>query len=178
MKPRGIRTDGIRTLADFQTRFRVCEESGCWEWRGKSYKGRCAQVWLSGLERQCSIGQAIHFLTLGQKMPAGKVMRCTCTTLNCGNPGHRKLVARGRQVVKGVRKDAGTRIRIAQARREASKVGMTAERAAAIRASDEPLKVLAARYGISPSFASLIRLGKAWGPLAVGASVFAMVGRT
>lgn len=177
-RPRGIRTDGIRTLADFKTRFRACEESVCWEWRGKSYKGRCAQVWLSGIERQCSIGQAVHYLTKGMKIPTGMVMRCTCTTPNCGNPAHRKLVERGRQMVKGVRKDAGTRIRIAQARREASKVGMTAERAAAIRASNEPLRVLAGRYGISPSFASLIRLGKAWGPLAVGASVFSMVGRT
>lgn len=177
MKPRGIRTDGIRTLADFKTRFHVCEESGCWEWRGKSYRGRCAQVWLSAIDSQCSIGQAIHILTTGERMPAGKVMRCTCKTPGCGNPEHRKLVVRGRQVVKGVRKDAGTRIRIAQARRAASRVGMTAERAADIRASDEPLRVLAARYGISPSFASLIRLGKAWGPLAVGASVFAMVGR-
>ncbi len=177
MSARGIRTDGIRTLADYATRFRVCEETGCWLWRGKSYKGRCAQVWLAGLENQASIGQAVYWLVHGERLQSGMVNRCTCSTRNCGNPEHRKPVKRGRHVDKGVKRDYASRLRIAKARRAASTVGMTAEIAAAIRASDEPLKVLAARHGISISYASLIRLGKSFAPAAPGSTVFAMVTR-
>lgn len=173
----GIRTDGIRTLADFKAKFTVCDETECWKWRGKSYKGRCAQVWLAAISGQASIGQALHVLATGEPMPTGMVNRCTCTTPNCGNPAHRKLVKRGGQTVKGRRKDPSARIRIVQARRAASTVGMTMEIAEAIRASDETLKVLAKRYGISSSYAGYIKQGRYWAPTVHGASVFTLVKR-
>jgi hypothetical protein len=97
-------------------------------------------------------------------IPAGHIVRCTCETPRCINVDHcevttyRKL---GKQLgALGVMSGWVRSAKIAAVKRASQQARISQEDARAIRNSDEKLSVLAARYGISESTASRIKLGR------------------
>ena len=83
-----------------------------------------------------------------------------CGNARCVHPDHLTLAGRNSHVV-GAQRSPVHCMNIARARRAGS-AKLTAEQAREIRASNEPLAVLIARYGISQSVASRVRSGQAW----------------
>ena len=163
--------DGIRDLQGIMDRCRVDEFTGCWVWAmGGDGSGR-PSLWLPALERRVSLGVAICVLRTGKPPAPGVVWHCTCSTPNCANPKHRAPGTRSSQMKAAkLQRDALTRARIAQGKRAASELSDTA--CAEIRASAEPLRIVADRHGISTSHASKIRRGELRQP--VGFSIFTL----
>lgn len=168
----GIRRDGVRTIDDLMARCRIDDLTGCWLWAGANDGNGRPSLWLPVLSRRVSLGVAICVLRTGKAPGKGVVWHCTCTTTNCANPKHRTAGDRSSQMLAAnLQRDARTRARIAAGKRAVSR--LSDEAAAEIRASDEPLHVVAERHSISISHASQIRRGEQRRPLGVrGASVF------
>jgi hypothetical protein len=163
-------TRGVRAISDLLDRCRVVD--GCWHWAdGRDGNGR-PSLWLPALGRRVTLGTAICVLRTGKPPAKGVVWHCTCDTPNCANPAHRKAGTRSSQMLAaGIQRDAVTRARIAAGKRARS--NLTDDAVRAIRASGETLHVLAARHGITPSYASQIRRGQRRREFcAAGASIF------
>lgn len=146
---------GIRSVADLEARCDVDDITGCW--RMKSRSGRIVMnVWYGPLGDKVSVGTLIAHLTTGRVPEKGVFWHCTCTTLNCANPAHRKAGDRSSQMLNADLKRAPTTIaKIKATKRAASR--LSDEAVAAIVASNETLKTLSARYDISVSYASKVR---------------------
>lgn len=170
---------GIRTVSDLRGRCRVDDEASpataCWHWRGARDGNGTPSMWLPALRRRVTLGTAACYLRLGREPLAGEVWHCTCDTKGCANPWHRKAGNRSSQMLAAqLQRDVLTRTKIARGKRAASTLSDAA--CAEIRASAEPLRVLAEAHGISMSHASLVRRGVLRRPLLTGASVFALAG--
>jgi hypothetical protein len=76
----------------------------------------------------------------------------------CVHPDHLAAL-RTNAVLRGLVRSQASKANVAKAKRAGSK--WPDEVVKAIRASDETLKTLAARYGMHPSYAHLIRTGAA-----------------
>lgn len=97
-------------------------------------------------------------------IPAGKILHCTCDVPRCINLDHCELTTFKKVAVQcgamGLMSDPVRSAKIAAAHRERHPfTRITQADARAIRDSDEPGTVLAARYGVSESSVSKIRLG-------------------
>lgn len=167
---------GVHTIADLMGRCRVDDETGCWEWaEGRDGGGR-PSLWLPALQKRTSLGVAICVLKTGKAPKKGVVWHCTCTTRDCANPDHRRAGNRKTQMLAAnLQRDPLTRARISKARRAVSK--LTDMDCEAIRGSDEKLRVLAQRYGVSLGHVQQVRVGKRRPALLVGASIFNLAGR-
>lgn len=109
------------------------------------------------------------------KIRSDRFIRRTCDQLRCCNVDHMELMTRATQnriaKEKGSWNNAARVARLVATKRAKSKISQ--EAIDTIKASKESGVVLAARYEISRSMVSLIRLGKSRGPLrAVPNSVF------
>ena len=163
---------GIHAFDDLMARCWVDDDTGCWHWRGATSLGAPA-VCIPGHGGAGRIGRAVCFLKTGKLPPKGIIWYCTCTTKHCGNPEHRKPGTRSAVMRKAIIKRGPAFIAKAQAVKRAASTICNDEIAAAIRASDESLSVLAARYApMSAGMAWRIRKGQCWMPLVNGASVF------
>lgn len=155
---RRTRSDGIRTLADYKGRFRIDEATGCWHWPHATCRGE-PYVWLPVLRKRTTLGVTVCVLTTGRTPEPGTYWHVTCSTPHCGNPKHRKPGTRSEQMLAAqLQRDALFKARVAAGRSYTSKVSDQA--AEEIRGSSEPLRVIAARYGISVQYASDIRTSK------------------
>lgn len=150
---------GIRTFLDLKDRCRVNEETGCWEWGlGKSGNGQ-ACAWIPLLQRRGSLGVLICALSTGKGPAPGVVWHCTCTTPDCARPAHREAGTRSTQMLAAnLARSPMTVAKITKAKRAKSR--LTDAQAAEIRESTEVNRVLAERYGISMSYASMIKRGE------------------
>lgn len=159
---------GIRTLEDLRQRCWVDADTGCWHWRGALDSNKNPSARYPATNKQTSLGVIICNLKTGEGPEPGTCWYCACTTRNCGNPAHRKVGTKGdamRAHARPIRPDH--RARIVAAKR--AKAKCTVEAAQAIRASDEPLSVVAARYGLAVSTCSHIRRFKTWKPVSLWA---------
>lgn len=109
------------------------------------------------------------------KIRRGLFVRRTCEQVRCCNVKHMELMTRGRQnrmaAAKGAWKGADRVARLVATKRARSRIPQ--EVVEAIKLSKESGVVLAARYEISRSMVSLIRLGKSRGAVkALPCSVF------
>lgn len=164
---------GIRTLIDLKDRCRVDEETGCWIWGlGHSGNGQ-ACVWIPALQRRGSLGVLICALTTGKAPEKGVVWHCTCTTPDCARPGHRTPGTRSTQMLAaGITRSPLTVAKMTKTKRARSRI--TDAQVEEIFHSKEVNRVLAERYDISISHASLIKRGQSRrGAVVRGASIFA-----
>lgn len=157
------------TFESLRLRSVVDEETGCWVFQGGRTK---PQLWFPPLQARANLAQAISWLKSGgQKAPKGVHYWPTCRDFRCCNPEHRRKGTRSDYMrVAIVSRPPEQRAQIARTKRAASVV--SDEQCEEIRRSKEPLRVLSARYGISISHASRIRMGELRKPLVSGASVF------
>lgn len=163
---------GIRSIADIKARCWVDDITGCWHWRMATDANGSPSLWLPALNTSTSMGVAIGFLLTGKRPGKGTAWHCTCETPNCANPAHRKEGTRSTQMLAAaLTREPAMRARVALSKRRTSR--LSDDDCMAIRRSEEPLRVLAERYGISFSHASLIRRGEVRRELGVrGSSVF------
>lgn len=165
-----MRADGVRTVADLMGRCRVDSITGCWLWgHAASESQQRPSLWLPALKRRVSLGVAICWLRTGKAPAKGVVWHCTCETTDCANPDHRRAGNRSSQMLAAKLTRSPVAVaKMAAGRRAKSKLSDAG--AAEIRASTEPLRVLADRHGISISHASMIRRCVLRRPVAAKAS--------
>lgn len=126
------------------------EEGDCLIWTGSAQNGRFP-MWRIGDGQQHVVRRLIWTLA-HEARPNGLQVGCSCGTDLCVHPDH--LVARTKsKAQRGTPKSPVTKIRVALAKRAASKV-LDMEVARTIRASTESCRDLDRQYG-------LVR-GKSW----------------
>ena len=175
MGNRNKRQDGIRTLADLQSRCRHDDETGCLVFPAKQGNG-CIR--LSDFRCAASVTKAMSLLCVGCVMPRGETFLPTCGNVMCCNEKHRRIGTKAelmRMLQPSIPPDLRARITAGARRRSNSK--LDAARAAQIRLSDGTCTAVAREFGVSPSLVSDIRNGRAWRQESASASVFSWGGR-
>jgi HNH endonuclease len=136
----------------------VVTESGCWIWTGRLSDDGYGEFSIKG--NKVRAHRAAWGIFKGES-PAGRVVCHSCDVPCCVNPAHlflgdvaanvRDMHAKGRNAdIRGTRN--------AQAK-------LTEANVRSIRASTQPLKVLAAQFGVSEASISLIRNRINWSHL-------------
>jgi hypothetical protein len=141
---------------------RCVEEGDCWIWQMCVNRGRPQM----GLTNRKTVAVRRHlWQNLKGEPPSGKWVSMTCDTVNCVCPKHLTLTtnkaAQKRAAAQGKFSTLTRRAKLAKSK-QAAESPLNEEKVAAIRASDERLKDLAARYGVSMNTISNIRNGKRW----------------
>ena len=160
------RTHRQWTLEDLRTE--CCEEVGeCWEWQ-RSMSGPTAhtpQISVNGKPEKAA--RLAYALSKGLQsiadLPATQTVWRSCSNWRCINPEHLRIGSRKQQqkalAKAGVYKQNAAE-RLLKRGRNSSKLSMHAARR--IRASTDPVKVIAAREGVSTSTVISIRRGRTW----------------
>ena len=166
---------GIRTIEDLRERCWIDTDTDCWHWRGATSLGSPA-VCIPGHGGAGRMGRAVCFLKTGKLPARGVIWHCVCATRHCANPEHLKPTTRSAVMRKAIIKRGPAFVAKAQAVKRARSTICNDEIAAAIRASDESLPVLAARYApMSAGMVWRIRKGQCWLPTVRGASVLSFM---
>lgn len=158
---------GIHTLDDLRQRCHV-DDNGCWLWGfSVTHDGQPKVHAIIDGERICTTGGRISWLLSGGKLPAKHVVyRYRCEAKLCLNPGHLRCGTKaeaGAQLVRIGRLRGDPARSIINRRNRCSKnIVLDLVKAREIRASDEPIKTLAARYGTSNSTIHDVLTGKRW----------------
>ncbi len=127
-------------------------------------------MWLPDLRQRTSLGVIACYFATGAAPLLGQSWHCTCTTRFCANPAHRTCGNRSSQMLAArMTRNPLQRARISAGKRANGK--LTDAQRVEIAGSDEFLRVLAERYGISISQAHKLRTQTQTQP-AQGASVF------
>lgn len=140
-----------------------CTECGdCWEWERAISNGRYPTLRYKG--RVINARRAVFEMSGGKLQPKSFVV-VTCGNARCLNPEHLKQVTQKAHLTKVAALGAmGGPVRSAKiaAAKRARHGKITLDDARHIRASDEPVKVLAERYDLSKDRIYRIRRGQAW----------------
>ena len=138
------------------------DDAGCLVWKRSCCNGHPAMR----RDGKTMLVRRVLWEQLKGPIPAGHIVRMTCGSSKCICPEHmecttyqrvaKQLGALG--IMSGTKRSAA----IARAKRKGHQAKLTAEAVQAIRTSDEPGTVLAARYGIAQATVSKVRLGKVW----------------
>ena len=140
-----------------------CTECGdCWEWQRALSDGRYPTLRYKG--RTVNARRAVYELA-GHKLMGNSFIVTTCGNTRCLNPDHLKQVTQKthltRMAALGAMSGPVRSAKIAAAKRaQAGKITLADARQ--IRSSDEPVKDLAERYGLSKDRVYRIRRGEAW----------------
>jgi hypothetical protein len=162
---------GIYTVDDLRQRCVVDEFTGCWTWPSPSKDADYPTVALPALAgKRVSLGVAICVLRTGQPPRRGECWFHTCQNTRCANPAHRKVGGRSQQMLAHqLKRSPLTRARMSRGRRRLVDDADIAQ----IAGSTDLLTTIAQRYGISKSWASILRRGKInHSGCAPGATVF------
>lgn len=146
---------GPVTLAEIFARVTPEPNAGCWLWVGNVSPKGYGQMTVQGRTRGA---HRLAFEAVHGPQPSHVCVCHRCDVPSCCNPDHMFPGSHADNAADRGRKARGHRPtgeRNANARLSAADV-------AAIRASDEPGTVLAARYGVSRATVSMIRNHKTW----------------
>lgn len=147
---------------------------GCWMWKGSldgcGYGRVPGEITLAlfpelGKLAQMRAHRIAFRLTMGFD-PGSLYIAHSCDTPGCGNPLHLEAksqkqnlhdgVGRGRPIIWSPQRSC------AVAGRTHGKAKLTYDQIRSIRSSDEPTKVLAARYGVTRNTVARARTGQSW----------------
>jgi hypothetical protein len=158
------------TIKDLYKRSIVDKYSGCWHWQGATRKDGLPSIWTLDYEKvkkRTMAGPRAVWMIANGSAPKGVVYRCCAR--DCVNPKHMR-VAKDREAMTAAVAKAGKfrspkmhaarLINLRHARKAQGIVDTPDHHVMAIRASSEPLAVLAERFGISDHAVSEIRRGK------------------
>ena len=149
-------------------RTECCEEVGeCWEWQRSMSGpgGHQPQINVNGKPQNAA--RLAYALSKGlqsiAELPATQTVWRSCSNWRCINPEHLRMGSRKQQqkalAKAGVYKQDAAE-RLLKRGRNSSKLSMHAARR--IRASTDPVKVIAAREGVTTSTVVSIRRGRTW----------------
>lgn len=162
--------EGAYLVQCIKDRCEIDEEGGCWDWTLHTVRG--VPNWrrhdAKGGRVRVLLWEAIHGVTC----TTNDRIHSKCGDPLCVAPDHLVRTTRG-ALQRGKRASLAKVAAIAQKARARSPLDW--DKVRAIRASDETLTVLAARYGVTFHCISLIRLHKSWRELS---SPFAGLGAT
>ena len=137
----------------------------CWLWQGYLQNNTPQVVsYADGTKRMVSVRRLLRELIAGHHQPAGHYSNI-CGDPRCVSPAH--TVWRGEKShmrqMSGKRKvGPGMVKKLREYRQRTGQTKLDESKAQAIRMSDEPGPVLAARYGINKSLVNKIKRGQAW----------------
>lgn len=128
---------------------------GCWEWQASRKGKRYGQIQVDGTP----VGaHRIAYQLVKGEIPEGLVVRHRCDNPFCCNPDHLEI-----GTYQDNTNDMIARQRQKKARGEESGTSkLTEDQVIEIRNSDESLRVLADRFGVSESSVGEARRGKTW----------------
>lgn len=136
------------------------EDADCLVWARGCCNGHPAMRWAG----KTQLVRRLLWVESRGTIPAGRVVRLSCGTVNCVNPAHLKL-----STYKAIAKECGAMglmsgpvrsANIAAVKRAGKQARISQEDARAIRTSEETGHKLAARYGISQATVSKIKLNQ------------------
>lgn len=154
--PKGHDMGGVRTMADLLKRCDLNPRTDCQTYRGN--QNSQPQVWIAAQGRPLSIGAAVSWLDTGKLPKKGSVWRAVCGNERCCNREHREPVSRAAWLAeRNTKRDALTKIRLAKARRGQSRI--SDDDIERIKADTRKQAEIAAEYGITRSYVSLLQLG-------------------
>lgn len=138
---------------------RTVEEGDCWLWQGAKTGEGYPCMYMAGRSELVSRLVAMEAGPLPKKM-----VSMSCHSKECVNPAHIRLMA-WKQIAqesakRGNQDSLSKRIKLARHKRSQSKLKQAD--IPVIRNSNEPLKVMAERYGVSMEAISKIRRGIRW----------------
>jgi hypothetical protein len=141
---------------------RCVDDGGCWVWQ-LTIRNSVPQM--GRKDRKTVAVRRALWEGLKGPIPKGKLACVKCETHGCVNPEHlvlsdRKAVGR-RAAARGAFSQPIRIAKMADTKRRQLST-LTSQDVAAIRASDDLLRVLAARFGVSKNTISNIRNGKRW----------------
>ena len=152
--PKPIPSLTPRQLARFSSRIDRRGSTDCWEWRRGH--GRYKYGYISLAPRGKFLAHRVAYM-LRHRSDPGRLLVChTCDNTRCCNPEHLFLGTCADNLADMRKKGRGG------VGERNSRAKLTPESVREILKSDEPQRVLARRYGISPPTVSAIRLGKIW----------------
>lgn len=126
----------------------------------RGYQWRPRLTILHHGKRMCFDARRLRWASVHGWPPPGFVVRMTCGNPLCLNPDHMRLGTRAEVARESMRSPLFVIRRTIANRKSRGKI--TLEDARAIRASSEPGKALAERYGVSHQLICAIRKGLAW----------------
>lgn len=151
------------------------EEGDCLIWRGATNK-RGSPIATIGKRRGVYVRRHIFTELLGKKIRKGRVMTSLCVNPRCIAPECLTTKTKGEILARtyaiGARSRAAARQSWSVGLRKAQNVKLDREKAAQIRASQEPTNDLAKQYGVDPQTIRNVRAFRCWNDVMNGASVF------
>lgn len=139
-----------------------CGDRECWQWRGSLTNGKFPKLNIKG--KQYYARRLAWMIHNGKEVPPDRRdVTDTCGNHQCVNPRHLKAVTRRELLAPVVRRGCFNthkfRASVALAKRASNRV--SEEAVEEIRTSTEPVRVLAAKHGISKTYGHMIRRGDA-----------------
>lgn len=145
----------------FNERLLVDEETGCWLWQGAKDRKGYGWYHVPGTVNDMVYAHRHAYVEAYGPIPEGKVVMHLCNTPSCCNPAHLKAGTQQENIQQKHREG-----RANTARGEQSGLSkLTTDAVIDIRnrrSQGEPLKSIAADYGITDSLVSLVALRKVW----------------
>lgn len=172
---KGTWLGGIRTVEDVNSRCYEDDLTGCWNWRLALSGNGHPHAYIStpdGSKSMSGVAAALH--VSGRPVPKGLTGYHTCGNKQCMNPAHMKIGTHKEKwaMLKAtgmLKADATRRAKNTQISRQRSKLTPFVDE---IRTSSEHPKVLALKYGCTPSAIYNIRAYKSHKQVFAGASIF------
>lgn len=157
----GKLTDKEKLILAMYISDRTEEYGDCLLWTGPKNPEGYPQI---RIKRRTYLTRRIVYELAKNDLTARTPVDCKCGERACINEDHlfestQSKIAK-RAVAAGSFQSLSRVIKIAAYKRARGKLSM--EKAAAIRESDEPSKVLASRYGVDKSLINKVRRGDAW----------------
>lgn len=131
----------------------VLRVNDCWLWRGYCDASGYGSIKING--KPMAAHRAAYLAAFGE-IPDGAIVRHRCDRPLCCNPTHLETGTHADNV-----RDRVIRRRNAVGER-ASKAKLTESQVRVIRASTEPLRTLAQRYGVTSDAIQAIRYRRSW----------------
>lgn len=147
----GQKLGPVTTVECLRLRCRECEDTGCWIWLGGCNSAGDGRLYVD--RRLLSIQRAAAVLS-GRAPKDGHQAFNTCRTHNCGNPEHVAVgtaAAKGKQRAKTGSMRGPHRSAAIQRAWNSRGRALTPEQVLEIQASDEPLRVFVAKFGVAKS---------------------------
>jgi hypothetical protein len=174
---------GIRTIEDIRQRCAI-DEAGCWVWRrATTTSGGRPAAYLPAIGRAGTISHALKLI--GGKTSSRSYYPAKCMNRLCCNPAHQALMTKSQMTrITTPSPTPLTRARMARGRAAVAPLRLTPCQYREIRGSDMCLNEIIQKYGVSRSYASILRSGKAsvfrsldLQHVAAGSSVFSFLGQ-
>jgi hypothetical protein len=159
-----------------QLKSRCVECGDCWVWQGIVSSSNVPKINMRFGDRRTVISTRRVMWEAAKKgpIPAQKLIAVTCGNQKCLNPAHLKLTTKSEVAAKSATYSVRLKRAVCQAGEKSHMAKLKVDQVAEIRASSEPGKVLAARYGVGVSVVNRIRNYRAWRDYS---SPFVIVGR-